>query len=155
MVICKGKDRLDAFKGCGKEIHKYGNVTYKLCPKCNAKRLRGKNTPKKATGQADLFEEIWNEREHRSFLSNKPLKQFEGTNLYYNMFAHVLSKALNKYPKYMLNKENIVLLTPDEHTLLDHGSEQQRVKYAKDNNCSWLPLYELKEKLIKQYKNEY
>lgn len=155
MVICTGKDRGDAFKGCGNEFHKYGNVTYKLCPKCNAKRLRGKSEPKKATGQAVLFDEIWNETPHRSFLSDKPLGCFEGTDMYYNLFAHVLSKALNKYPKYMLNKENIVLLHPDEHTLFDHGSEEQREKYAKENDCSWLPLYELREKLIKQYKNEH
>ena len=61
MPICKGKDRLDAFKGCGKEVQKYGNSTYKLCIRCNSKRLLDKKTPKKATGQRELFDEIWAE----------------------------------------------------------------------------------------------
>ncbi len=151
MVICKGKDRLDAFKGCGKGVYKYGNVTYKLCPKCNDTRLRGNREPKKATGQAVIFDEIWNEREHRSFLSNKPLDKYEGTDLWYNLFAHVLSKALNKYPKFMLKKENIVLLTPEEHALFDHGSAKQRAKYADENKCNWFKLYNLEEELKLEY----
>ena len=151
MPICKGKDRLDAFKGCGKEIQKYGNSTYKLCIRCNSKRLLDKKTPKKATGQRELFDEIWAERKQVSFLSNKRLSHYENTPFWFNLFAHVLSKALNKYPKFILHKENIILLTPEEHTLLDHGSESQREKYAEENQCDWDDIYDLKEKLKEDY----
>ena len=152
MLICKGKDRLDAFKGCGKQVNKYGNATYYLCIPCNNKRLKEKTVPKKATGQANLFFEIWNEREHKSFLSGIPLDKFEGSNLFFNLFAHVLSKALNKYPKFILNKENIILLTPEEHTLLDHGTKEQRDKYALEKNCDWDKIYKLEIILKLKYK---
>lgn len=94
--------------------------------------------------QLELFKEIWSERDHISFLSGKPLKYFD-----VKYMAHVLPKG--KYTKYKYLKENIILLTPEEHNLLDQGTEKQRLEYAKKNNCDWNIVYNLKEKLKKRY----
>jgi hypothetical protein len=145
-----------------------------LCHTCNQERLQkdkeqGKSKtrtkrvsiPKvKDTSQKDLFLKLWKERDKVSFLSGKPLAHLENyknnkelSGLYYSIFAHVLSKALNKYPKFKLKPENIILLSPEEHTMLDHGSESQREKYAKENNCDWNKVYKLRDKLKEEYNN--
>lgn len=56
--------------------------------------------------------EIWNEREHVSELSGRPL--FNRTHPLWNwQFLHVL--AHGPYPEYGLKKENIILALPYEH----------------------------------------
>jgi len=105
---------------------------------------RKKRFPK-PTGEGDMFKEIWAEREHKSFVSGKPLGHVAKA----HFFAHVLSKGA--YPKYRLNKDNIVLLTFDEHYLYDHGTMDQREKTGYD----WQKLYDLKDDLkIKYYGGE-
>jgi hypothetical protein len=127
-----------------------------LCYPCNEKRLegvRGKKISKpirktKKTGERALFESLWETRTKVSYLSGKDLSRTPDF-LMLNIFAHVLPKG--KYPKYRLNAENIIFLDPDEHYLLDFGTEDQREKYAKENNCSWEDIYRLAEKLKKEY----
>jgi len=53
--------------------------------------------------------EIWKEREHKSQISGKYL----GKEPLSTFFHHILPKA--RYPEAALDKENIILLTPDEH----------------------------------------
>ena len=84
-------------------------------------------------------------------LSGEPLDHLYGTDLWVNCFAHVLSKAKNQFPKYMLYKSNIQLLTPQEHFLFDQGYAEQREKYANGRNCDWKKLYAFKESLKEQY----
>jgi hypothetical protein len=92
-----------------------------------------------------MFKEIWNEREHKSFVSGELLGHYAKP----HFFAHVLSKGA--YPRYRLNKDNIVLLTMEEHYLFDHGSMDQRDKTGLD----WQPLYDLKDELkIKYYEEQ-
>ena len=68
------------------------------------------------------------------------------------MFAHVLSKAQNKFYKFKLYKKNIILLTPHEHLLLDHGTIEQREMYATKTGCDWNTILELEEELKYEYK---
>jgi hypothetical protein len=98
-------------------------------------------------GQLEMFKEIWSERDHISFLSKRSLKYFD-----VKMFAHILPKG--RYTKFKLKKFNIILLHPEEHNLLDQGTVKQREAYAKLWNCNWDKVYELKEELLKNYKNE-
>lgn len=105
----------------------------------------------KASSERTLFDSIWSTRNRVSFVSGKNLEKYNALGLYLNMFAHVLSKAQNKYPKFKLYDRNIVLLTPDEHYLLDFGTEDQREKYARENNCSWQELYNLRDYLKEEY----
>jgi hypothetical protein len=101
--------------------------------------------------QVQMFKSIWASRPHVSFLSGKPLNYIPNTELWYSLFAHVLSKAMNKYPAYKLYEKNIVLLTPTEHGLLDAGTIDQRIKYEQENNCCWNKIFLLAEELKGQY----
>jgi hypothetical protein len=67
-----------------------------------------------AINQSELFNEIWEEREHVSELSGKPLLP-KGHYQWHWQFLHVLSKG--SYPSYRLNKENIMLALPEEHAI--------------------------------------
>lgn len=92
-----------------------------------------------------MFEDIWDERPHVSFVSGKPL----GDQMAPWMFAHVLPKG--RYPHARLDKENIVLLTFKEHFLLDHGTIAQREEYAEESNANWDKLIALRDKLTQKY----
>ena len=69
------------------------------------------------TFQLALFKEIWNEREHISELSGDKISMFDVF-----CFHHILTKAA--YPKFLLFKSNIVILTRAEHRMVhDHSFE--------------------------------
>ena len=53
--------------------------------------------------------EIWKERDHVSQISGKWL----GDEPYSIFFEHLLEKAA--YPQFKFEKENIILITPEEH----------------------------------------
>lgn len=86
----------------------------------------------------DLFKEIWEEREHVSYISSD-------VGLYFNpwCFAHVLSKGA--YPRYKFKKENIVLLTPQEHYKFDFETHRAKEDPKFDK------LFELADKLRQEY----
>lgn len=67
---------------------------------------------KKKQNLGKLFREIWEERDHVSEISGKPLL-YPGHALWHWQFAHVLSKQA--YPRYSYRKENIMLMLPEEH----------------------------------------
>ena len=96
-----------------------------------------------------LFREIFDEREHVSFLSGRPLYANVDVSIWLCYFAHVLSRKM--YPKFIIKKENIVLLTPEEHSLLDQGTEQKRKEYAEKYHCDWNKIYTLQDELKKEY----
>lgn len=95
----------------------------------------------KPTGLLDLYKEIWNERPHTSQISGEPLGEFS-----IMFFSHILQKGQNKYPKFKLNKQNIVLKTYDQHYLWEHN---------KGNLVTlpeWKWIFELEASLKEQYK---
>lgn len=112
--------------------------------------------------EVDVFLEIWNESNKKSFISDKDLKQYVNSEFIWSCFAHVIPKNgmsmlvfPNKKAKDELlryNKRNIVLLTPHEHFLIDQGTEDGRRQYEQENNCSFDKFYKLKEELIEQTK---
>ena len=106
---------------------------------------------KKNYGEKLVFEMIWNERDHVSFISGIHL----GDEAKAHFFAHVIAKG--KEPKLRLVKENIVLLSIEEHSLLDAGTQEQRDKYAEIMKqggvpVDWSKIDKRKEKLKKKYK---
>lgn len=118
-------------------------------------------TKRVITGEFEIFEEIWEERDHISYLSGFSLEKYKYSKFFVNCFAHILAKGKNHYHKFKLNKNNIVLLTPEEHYLFDFGTIEQRSKYEKElislNICkhTWDDLYNLKKDLILQYNNQF
>ena len=97
-----------------------------------------------------MNEYLWSIRDHISFLTGKRIRKPDA-----EVFAHVLPKALNRYPKYRLNPENLIFLTREEHYLLDHGNSDQRKKYQKKHNCSFDKINKLYERLKKEYNTTY
>ena len=78
------------------------------------KKIKAKS---KASNQLALFKEIWNEREHVSELSGDKINMFDVF-----CFHHILTKAA--YPKFLLFKSNIIILTRAEHRMVhDHSFE--------------------------------
>ena len=78
------------------------------------KKIKAKS---KASGQLTLFKEIWNERAHVSELSGDKISMFDVF-----CFHHILTKAA--YPKFLLFKPNIIILTRAEHRMVhDHSFE--------------------------------
>ena len=78
------------------------------------KKIKAKS---KASNQLTLFKEIWNEREHVSELSGDKINMFDVF-----CFHHILTKAA--YPKFLLFKSNIIILTRAEHRMVhDHSFE--------------------------------
>ena len=80
------------------------------------------------------FEEIWEEREHFSEVSNKFLGYEPTTTL----FHHILPR--NLYPEFTLFKDNIILLTFTEHQQVENDPccfeeinrrrEQLKIRYG-------------------------
>ena len=144
---------LDYCKGCNQKRYIINKKHY-LCQECNRKRLNPENKSKK-TGEFEVFTQIWNERPQESFLTGEPLTHYKDTDLFPNLFAHVLPKGMNKFYKFKLYKKNIILLTPDEHFLLDQGSADQRRSYAEETGCDWNKIRELGIKLKEEYSTLY
>ena len=116
--------------------------------------IKKKRSP---TGELNLFKEIWKERPHQSELSGKRLFVYQDPDTkeldigqFVLFFAHILSKKM--YSKFRLRKDNIFLLTPKEHHLLDQGTEEQRKEYALQNNCDWNIIYKKSDELKQLYK---
>ena len=63
--------------------------------------------------QKELFNWIWNNRDHVSEVSGLPLIEDKNHFQFYWQFAHVLGKG--PYPSYKLNPDNIMLMLPGEH----------------------------------------
>ena len=114
--------------------------------------------------EVDTFLELWNESNKKSFISGKDLREYINSEFIWSCFAHVIPKNgmstlvfPNKKVKDELlrhNKENIVLLTPHEHFLIDQGTEKGRKQYEEECNCSFDKFYKLKERLIEEIKQK-
>ena len=110
--------------------------------------------------QIMLFKQIWLLSNKRSFVSNIFLREYFGTDLFLNLFAHVLPKAQNKYPNFKYYARNIVLLSPGEHGLWDQGTEEARITYALEveaatggkTTADWNKLKALETSLKEEYK---
>jgi len=124
-----------------------------LCGFCNhkakqaKKRAAGKKSGgykyvRKATGEAELFEEIASEREWVDFVTGEKLWKLTPT-----QFIHVLPKALNKYPLFKLYKENIVLGSNDTHFKWDNVPRSELKKDPRFDK-----LFALEAQLIEEYK---
>lgn len=97
---------------------------------------------RKPTGELEIFLSIWAERPHVCQVCTDPIPEPTPTN-----FAHVIPKAQNKYPKFKLNKQNILILCPCCHRLWDQG-----VRAGIRHDAKWYWVFELEASLKEQYK---
>lgn len=99
------------------------------------------NKKKEPTGELSMFKEIWKRRRHISFVSGARLGEFS-----VSFFAHVISKAQNKYYEFKLYPRCVVLLTQDEHHQWDNGVREE---LAKDRR--WKKMFDLEAELKAEY----
>lgn len=76
--------------------------------------------------EMEMYSWIWATRPHVSFISGIPIVNPGPEN-----FAHVLPKALDRYPLFRLNPDSVILVLYEEHFLIDQGNSRQRQEYAK------------------------
>lgn len=118
-----------------------GKFFGKKCGVCRTK-ARKKTTARKrkATGELELFKQIWEERPHVSEVSGRALGPFN-----VSFFSHILNKG--HYPEARLDKENILLKSTDEHRLWEF--ERYNLVHLKE----WEHVFELRNKLKEKYAN--
>lgn len=133
------------------------NRKYRLCEECNSKRLQSVRTPvikpkkdlqvvkKKVEVDLDreVFLEIWKERPHISEVSGLPLGDFFSS-IY---CSHILTKGA--YGRMRRVKENIKLVTPEEHQEWEFGD---REKLREDQKWEW--VFKKEEELKQRYYQE-
>lgn len=86
----------------------------------------------KATGEKELFIEIWFEREHICDNCKKGMREPEISN-----FHHIKHKS--KYPELRLAKDNIVIWCFDCHYIHHNGTKEQfnnRTKNKSNENTN-------------------
>lgn len=99
--------------------------------------------------QLRMFQEIWATRPHVSEVSGKKLLP-PSHSLWHWQFAHILSKGA--YPRYKVNPDNIVMITPEEHHLFDfqtHKLIDKATGHVLDKAWQW--VFDKAERLRQQY----
>ena len=107
-----------------------------MCQSCYKRHQKRPQKKSKPSGELEVFKEIWDERHHVSELSGKPLGKF---NVCY--FSHIISKGSR--PDLRGSKENIMLMTFDEHQLWEFGTKEQMA----NSGIDFSKAYERKEKI--------
>lgn len=103
-------------------------------------------------GEMELFLYLWQNREHRCYVSGVKLDKYRDTDFFPNLFAHILPKAKNRYPKFKLYENNLVLLSPDIHTMFDNPTLKGIKEYEEKTGHTFSALFELERILHEEYK---
>ncbi len=122
-----------------KSVEKNKDKPKKIAKPLNRTAITRKKEP---TGELEVFEKIWRDRPHESFINKEPLYQF---NVSY--FAHVLSKAENRFPKFKLYPKAIRMLTLEQHHKWDK-TPRSALRLLPE----WDKMFELEAELIAEYK---
>lgn len=105
-----------------------------------------------ANSQPELFNMVWQEAMQKGKIrcpvSGREITSFApGRNKYWmHCCAHVLPKGM--YPALKLCKENIMLLHPDTHRMVDNWLEQYRKEYP---NYQWDIYFSKRQELKKKF----
>lgn len=95
-----------------------------------------------------VFAQIWNERRHESEIDGTPLPFEFGKHMFF-VFSHILSRGAYGRRSMVLNKENIVLMTYEQHQMWEF--QTHKIKESPSLMRDWAWVFELKEKLIQEY----
>lgn len=121
---------------------KYLKSLLKQYKKGNAKiKTHSKNKDKTSKdifgfkNQVEMFDYIWDTQPHVCWLTNRPLLEKD-----VSMFAHVLRKGTYTYFK--LNPNNVRLLLPTIHDLVDNFKEEFREQLPHIDFNKWFKLQE-------------
>lgn len=98
--------------------------------------------------QKQMFEFIWDSRPHVCALSGQDLNKVSNERIHWCM-AHILNKK--NYPFFKLKEDNILLVHPDVHTMVDNFTEDLREKHKHINFNLWFQLVEQKKQEYKEF----
>lgn len=102
------------------------------------------------SSEFEMFKDLWEKSDKKSVISKRKLIDLENTNIWINCFAHILNK--NHFPLYRFNPENILIVHPYEHYLIDHGRVIERINYIEDyQEANFNIFYNLQAKLKEKY----
>lgn len=127
-------------RGVRHEINERGN-------KKGISKVIRRVSSKKPTGEREVFQGIADNLRDRwnCFVCGRPLGDLTASN-----FAHVLPKALNKYPLFKLNPDNIRLLCHDSYGSCHHRFDKEPRSTLTEP--MWQPLFDLEAQLKEEYK---
>jgi hypothetical protein len=101
---------------------------------------------RKRTGEAEVFEQIWSALEEKiCFVCGRQIGEPSASN-----FAHIIPKALNKYPLFKLNPNNIKLFCHDSYSSCHHRFDKEPRSTLKEP--MWQKVFALEEELKEEYK---
>lgn len=98
--------------------------------------------------QKEMFEFIWLNRQHVCALSGQDLNKVPAWQRHW-CFAHVINKK--NYPFFKFKEDNILLVHPDVHTMVDNFTEDLREKHKDVNFNLWFSLLEQKKQEYKLF----
>jgi hypothetical protein len=96
--------------------------------------------------QKQMFNFVWETREHKCQITGVGLDSVPESK-YVWMFAHILAKG--RYTYYRLNPQNILLVHPDVHVLVDNFTQDMWEKYPEIDFNKW---FEIRFKMEEEYK---
>lgn len=102
--------------------------------------------------QIEMFMYVWETQPHICWLTDHPLRYKPGDDKWVNQMAHVLRKG--QYTYFKLNPDNMRLLDPDIHDLVDNFKEEYWLKYPHINFNKWFKLQEEMKEEYKMFKNK-
>lgn len=102
------------------------------------------NVFNKKTGEKEIFKIISETQEHKCFVCGKQLGELTVSN-----FAHILPKALNKYPLFKLNIDNIFLFCHDSYSSCHHRFD--KMPRSTLTEPMWNKVFELEKQLKEEY----
>lgn len=153
--LCKNCNRYPVFGG--------GMCLYCQYMRTDKKptKIRPRKKQKEQYGfksQPEVFENVWNKYEdergfHYCWLTGVQIDRFWGNSRESWMFAHVLPKG--RFPKWKLNPDNIRLLHPDVHTLVDnYTSDMENETHELDGRATKINFkrwFNLQNELRRRY----
>ena len=101
--------------------------------------------------QKQMFDFIWLNRPHVCALSGRDLNLVPSSKRHWTM-AHIISKGL--YPLFKLNPDNILLIHPDVHQIVDNFTSDIPQKNPDVDFGLWFKLVEQKKQEYKQFLKE-
>lgn len=100
------------------------------------------------SSELEMFKKLWEVSDKKSALSERNLKNLENSDVWINCFAHILNK--NHFPLFRFNPENIMIIHPYEHYLIDHGRIKDRINYIEEFSKTDFNIFYKQQTLLKE-----
>lgn len=107
--------------------------------------------------QSDMFFDLWEKAQVPGKgiicpFTHHRLNCYFGSSYFFSCFAHILPKGRYTYWKY--NPDNIAIVHPDFHAVVDGGSTDDRKKHPEWDFDAWDALVEKKKAEYVQFKKD-